>query len=518
MAYSLLDDPLISAKLPEGERSPQTLPQILDHLSQENVLSFEALQAHQQQAWFSFLVQLAVLAIARETGGSVPSSPEDWREALLDLASGQEPAWELAVEDLREPAFLQSPVPEGSLEEGGYKTEVPTPDQLDMLITSKNHDIKARRITRPRPEHWIYALVNLQTMEGYGGRGNYGIVRMNGGYGNRPQVGLAPELSWGQRFRRDRDVLLDHREEMAEMYDLNGHALLWLLPWDGEKGSGLPLEALDPYFLEICRRIRFTQAGDHLRCWRANTSAQRVAASDSLNGRTGDPWTPVDKSEGKALTIGSGGFNYQRVQSILLGGEYDRPPALRFREVEDGPMYLVARALARGQGKTEGLHHRILPVPPQATRWLREPSRREILAKRAQSRVERASEVRSRVLYPAIGTLLAGGRTDDIDTDAVGPWQQAFDRAVDSGFFEALWDSVQMDETEARSQWANFLWNRAQEQFRDAEQHVSKAATRYWRARSQAQSIFYGAAQEVLPEAEVFSRRTSDPVAHESNV
>ena len=145
MALSLLEDPLLRVRLPDETVEDVSLPEVLHTLSQDNVLSFEALQAHQQQAWYSFLVQLAAMAAAREAGGTMPSSVEGWQSALVGLAGGDEVPWHLVVEDVSRPAFLQSPVPEGSLEDADYEADVPTPDELDMLITSKSHDVKARR-------------------------------------------------------------------------------------------------------------------------------------------------------------------------------------------------------------------------------------------------------------------------------------------------------------------------------------------------------------------------------------
>jgi CRISPR system Cascade subunit CasA len=509
MTHSLLDDPLLRTRRPDDTVSGRTLPQILHQLSQGNILSFEALQPHQQQPWHSFLVQLAAMTRAREVDGATPANAEEWRTALVSLADGNEATWYLVVDDVTQPAFLQSPVPEGSLDDAGYKADVPTPDQLDVLITSKSHDVKARRIRHPEPEHWIYALVTLQTMEGFLGRGNYGVVRMNGGFGNRPLVGLSPDLSWGEHFQRDVDVLLSEREALSERYTLDGPALLWTRPWNGEKDSAIPLADCDPYFLEICRRIRFQKDNGDLICWRANTKGQRVDAPDSLNGDTGDPWTPIEKSGGKALTLPAEGFTYDRLQDIVFEGEYAQPPALQFRDSDDGHMYVVARALVRGQGKTEGLHHRIVPVPASASGWLRKKSRREKLGERARDRVEMVDEVRRTVLYPGIGTLLGGGDTDAIDFDDVSPWLDAFDRAVDARFFEALWASVDMDDTEARRHWESLLWEEAQIQFDDAEDHAPSSSTRYWRARSSARSIFHGSARETLKYAFTDSETSS---------
>ena len=67
-----------------------------------------------------------------------------------------------------------------------------TPDDLDVLVTSKNHDLKQTMALDCAVEDWIFALVNLQTMAGFLGSGNYGIARMNGGFSARVCLGLAP--------------------------------------------------------------------------------------------------------------------------------------------------------------------------------------------------------------------------------------------------------------------------------------------------------------------------------------
>ncbi len=518
--HSLLDDPLICVRASDESVAARTLPEVLDGLTRDDMLAFESLQPHQQQPWHSFLVQLAAMGVAREADGHVPAHPSEWREVLIGLAGGSEAAWRLVVDDLSQPAFMQPPVPEGSLKEAKYKPDVPTPDQLDVLITSKNHDVKGHRIAHPRPEHWLFALCTLQTMEGFLGRGNYGIVRMNGGFGNRPMVGLTPDLSWGERFRRDLNVLLTERDPLAERYDLGGHALLWTQPWDGTKESALPLDTCDPYFIEVCRRIRFAQENGGLVCWRANTRAQRVATPDELNGRTGDPWTPIEKKGAKALTVGESGFTYDLLQQLLLGGEYARPAALDFQEDEREGVYLIARTLVRGQGKTDGLHHRVVFVPPNVSgRLFRDPSEREKLAGRAQERVARAAEVQKSILYPAIASLLSSGRGGKVDWDRVRPWTDAFDRAVDARFFESLWASVGVGAAAARQQWESLLLTEAEEQFEAAKGATPIAAIHRWRAVSKAQSIFNGRARSVLAHAfntERFNQSGTEEAAHGS--
>ncbi|NBB84655.1 MAG: type I-E CRISPR-associated protein Cse1/CasA [Bacteroidetes bacterium] len=497
MPHSLLDDACFTIRT-DGEHDSVALPAILHRLTTDNIVSFDALQTHQQQPWYAFLVQLAAMGVARENEGSWPESAEGWRTVLLQLADNKEAAWHLVVENPAEPAFLQSPIPEGSLDDAGFKSDTPTPDQLDVLITSKNHDVKSTRVQHPNPEHWIYALCALQTMEGFLGFGNYGVVRMNGGFGNRPLVGLAPDLTWGARFRRDVQVLLEEREELGTRYDLSGHALLWLPPWDGKKSSAIPLKDCDPYFIEVCRRIRLTMSDGEITCWRTNTKGQRVDAPKDLNGITGDPWTPIEKKGAKALTLGESGFTYDLIQQLILGSEFTRPPALEIREGDGDALYLVARTLVRGQGKTDGLHKRIVPIPKKTSAIFRKRSERELLAKRAQARVALVDLVRRKVLYSAIAALVSSGRDERPDSDKVSPYLQRFTRAIDARFFDALWASVEMGQEEATKHWQHILKEEAEQTFEEAKRSTPIAAIHRWKARSKAQSFFESRIRTVL--------------------
>ncbi|MCP4664669.1 MAG: type I-E CRISPR-associated protein Cse1/CasA, partial [bacterium] len=165
---SLLDDPVLGITR-DGDRTTATLPGVLAALGAGRDLEFTALRAHQQHGWYAFLVQLGALVAHRSGEPGLDRPAEAWRQALLDLAAEDsasgEDAWSLVVDDLSHPAFLQTPVPEGTLDL--YKRSTLKPDALDVLITSKNHDVKQQQIREPRPEHWIYALVTLQTMEGF---------------------------------------------------------------------------------------------------------------------------------------------------------------------------------------------------------------------------------------------------------------------------------------------------------------------------------------------------------------
>lgn len=500
MKNSLLEDQLFQVQT-RRESSSMTLPEVLDVLCEDEIISFDALQSHQVQAWYSFLVQLAAMAVVRAHDRTIPETEAEWHDALLVLANGNENAWRLVVSDVEEPAFLQPPVPEGSLEDANYKNDIPSPSNLDVLVTSKNHDVKQQRIMHPRPEHWIYALLTLQTMEGYMGYGNYGIIRgINSGYGSKPFLGLSPELSFGARFQRDLDVLIDQHDELTTLYDVeNGYTLIWTVPWNGGKSDAIPLRKCDPYFIEVCRRIRFKKEDRSLVCWRATTKGQRMDAPSSLNGRTEDPWTPVDDE--KSLTLSGEGFTYEKLQEIVFG-KYVRPASLQSHPGDDEAMFLTARAMVRGQGKTEGLHHRIIPIPEEVSVLLSDESAMKELAERAKARVKKAAEVESNVLRPSVAALLSAGTDEDVDWEQVQPWIDAFDDAVDDHFFDLLWASVKADdEEEAEREWEAFLREEAERQFEEAQGSVPLPDIRRWEALSAARSVFHARIDEVLDTA-----------------
>src|SRR5690606_28169634 len=214
--FNLLAQPLINT----AQLGPLTLPGTLAALARDEVDDFPALRAHQGMFWHMFLVQLAALALHRAGETEIPQDEETWRRLLRWLTKdfpGDEP-WCLVVDDWSKPAFMQAAVPDGVKVE----SPIPSPDALDLLITSKNHDLKQAVARGAKPEDWLFALISLQTGEGFGGAGNYGIARMNGGSSSRPMLGLAPLSGSGERsmtprpgawFHRDVRVLLDPRDE-----------------------------------------------------------------------------------------------------------------------------------------------------------------------------------------------------------------------------------------------------------------------------------------------------------------
>ena len=157
LRHSLLDEPLIRARLRSSDDPvAYSLPRLFVALAEDRVCDFPALRPHQRHPWHAFLVQLAAITL-HHRGVSEPLAGEgQWRELLLALTPNHPDgaAWHL-IAPIEGPAFLQAPVPEKTL--AGWKDDMPTPDSLDILITSKNHDLKQQRMRRSSIDDWVYA-------------------------------------------------------------------------------------------------------------------------------------------------------------------------------------------------------------------------------------------------------------------------------------------------------------------------------------------------------------------------
>ena len=188
-AFNVMEEPIIRVELTSRVMERSTLPQVFAALLADRVETWPALRPHQAPAWHAFLVQIAAMGL-EALGWTEPPGDDEagWSEVLRALTPDwpADDPWCL-VTPPRCPALLQAPVPETVLRtyEKEYKHLVLAPDALDMLATAKNHDLKAERMRHAAPEDWLFALVSLQTQEGVMGRGNYGIARMNSGWGKR---------------------------------------------------------------------------------------------------------------------------------------------------------------------------------------------------------------------------------------------------------------------------------------------------------------------------------------------
>lgn len=497
--YDLLNEQLIGVRTVSGDKRVN-LPELLAALSDGQIDGFTGLRAHQADPWHVFLVQLAASIQARHPTETLSTDPQYWRDGLLDLADGMESAWHLVVEDVAKPACFQHPWAPG--DEKDYKREVTRPDELDVLVTAKNHDVKMARMAPNLAESWLYALLVLQTTSGFLGQGNYGIVRMNGGFASRPVVSWAESLNPSQRFIDDVEALRGLRRKICEQfrYRSKGVVLTWLHCWQRENHQYLTTQ-LEPWFIEAARPIRLRALAEGAIFALAATSKVRQIGPKTLeNGDVGDPWIPLkvaDKRKGRsALTLTAEGFSPQRVTDLLFENGFELTE-LQKPKTGEGAGYFIGSCLVRGQGTTGGFHRLELLVPAKARLALLSDTPRKALAELAQDLLQDARDIQ-KALSLALVVLSEGGPEQaDFHRDAVKTWMgkttNDFTRGWEVRYFPMLWRGA--DETQefgktVRQEWQQTLANLAQSLLNDATTRLPLPTNRTWRALMKAQSAF----------------------------
>ena len=535
---NLLMDPIIGVQLQSSNKIQYcSLPTVFYYLSLDKIVSFPRLRPHQAAAWHALLVQLAALSLAGERLAA-GIQPHNWVQRLRQLTRqwpDDEP-WKLVTAPDR-PAFLQSPVPArtgnttaraatsarfghdaaatASADEAAhelladYKGRVVTPDDLDILVTSKNHDVKCARLTSASTEDWLFALVSLQTQEGVMGAGKYGVARMNGGYGSRSYVRWSPaDGGPGAAFNRDVELLQAQRSVYMAQARALGFArtdtigLLWLQPWSDDEKQLQPGE-LHPLFVEICRRVRLVRTStDELAALQCSSPSMRIDAT-GRNGVVADPWMPVQLGDvPKVLSIGAEGFSYQRLVELLFGTErrcYELPLLAELAQSDTGSaMQLECSGLCRGQGKTHGFHQRSLNVPAAIVQRLLNPQRHAEVADVARQRLQVVQDVQGRCLRPALISLFQKGpREPDwhkVSSDGlVAVYLQQMDEAIETIFFPHLWRSVSDPVSSKPADWLHAIAQLAGDLLQQAMEATPGTPERRLHARACALNIFEGA-------------------------
>lgn len=487
----------------DGAEHSGTLFAIFAALARGEVASLLALRPHQREPWHAFAVQVATMALITARATAIPQDEDTWRGLLLaltpDWPNGE--AWSLVVGDWSQPALLQPPVVRAD-NRLDYRSTLATPDALDMLVTSRNHDVKAERMQGASDEDWFLALLTLQTTEGFLGAGNYGISRMNGGFASRMVLGLRPQGGMAAAWHRDVSRLLETAATRPDRR--TGLGLLWLSPWDGTLQLGFT--DLDELYVDICRRIRLSRtAAGGLQALAAGSKVARVAAT-ALKGITGDPWAPLKADGSASVTPTASGFGYRQITRLLQRKETDRP--LLAEPAASDPvqgMALVAAALVRGQGKTEGLHRRSLPFSRSVYQKLKGDVFLDRVGEVAQGRMEDAGDAGRRLRF-ALFALYQNGpdtvRRDDKSSDnKAAPWMAAFDRAVDGGFFDdSFWDDVAHEAKAPHRTWRTRLRHLAADVFEEAAQAAPRTSERRIRAHAVARNILDGSLKRFVEE------------------
>ena len=496
------------------------LPELLALLGDDQVASLPGVQRHQEDALYVFLCYLAGAVLNRAEQANPRQNADFWRAGIRHLTQAEgcdnDDAWTLVVADPTRPAFLQPPAPSKAVFDKEYKSRAAAPAQLDVLQTAKNHDVKAARGDPRDAEAWCLALLTLQTQISYMGSGKYGIVRMNGGFASRPYIGWLPARRPGVRFLHELTVLLQQREALLTApwsYQVDGKVLLWLPAWDGQ--TSLSLTALDPFFIEIARRVRLVHANDNaLSALAATAKTTRLAAKD-LKGNLGDPWIPITIKTGGALTVQENGFTPQRLRDLIFGDGEVSLAAMQHTPPGQPAGWFAASVLVRGKCTTDGFHERCIRVPEKARSALfGKHAARDRLAILSKKGLDMASSLQFRILQPALFALLEGGpESINLDKREIRQWVEKsatrYTQDWHPRYFDWLWNTVDAsDETTALRTWFHTLRPLAESTLDTAFHSAPSRGGRTWRARSKAVGMFRSG---LVKHFNIYLERTHEP-------
>jgi len=527
---NLLTDPLFRVVTPDGQTT-MSLPALLAALGRDKVESLPGLKRHQEDAFLVFLSQLGAGILAR-TGESKPAHDEKfWRDSIREVTGRKDDlAWTLVVEDVSKPAFMQAPLASGiTLEE-----KATTPDELDILVTAKNHDLKMTRISPSNLEDWVYSLISLQTTTCYLGSGNYGVVRMKGQQDARPVVEFRSSDRLGKLWIRNVNVLIGMRHSLLAppwKFKERGIFFVWLEKWDFK--TPISLEKLDPFFIEIARAYRLIGNNGSILAKGTTTKGARIDAlnptlKDKRFRYMGDPWIPIDRQDGCALKVSESGFTPEFVCEILGvrrdkdGGEiYKRPEMMSSIGLESGPAWLYASSLARiKQAKTRGFHSIRIRIPSPLKKSLFGSAKdRDGIAAISDAGLHNAEAMWGKVLRPALLTFLKGGPTPKENTNKKGAQKKSGGKAKDTlsdwlkeaeqrfklewgsedKFYDWLWNSVAEEKDAAIKRWAETLKEIAENIFENSIKRLPSRTGRQMRSVVRAESVFKGSLYNNFP-------------------
>ena len=490
--YDLLTEKLIRTKTIAGGMTRETLPGLMALLMKDQVESLPALRAHQRHALHSMLVQIATAALEDQPPGRIPETEEEWRrllEILQPVRDGPQTwhqAWHLIGQDLRSCAFMQPPMGQRGKATDFTKT-LQTPGALDILVYSKNHEIKRNQVQQPELDDWIMALITVQTMDNASGAGRKGISRSMDGTASRTAFSIMPLYGgFGAEVRRDvgalRIALPGIRERYPRYPHQGGITLTWAHPWDGAADECLRMEDLHPLYIDTCRRIRLQTKEGVISAQSASSKTTRIAR-ETYGGLTGDPWAPVNREKQHVLKLTghapsqpsfpnskklapNEGFSYRNLTRLLLSDEWEHPPLLQPtpEEIEAGqPMKMVARCLRRYQGKTFGYEDRQVVINHHLRRALTPGADNLEAGEIAMARIADIDQMEG-VLRTCLRLYMDGGikverpaRTEPREhaRSSLAAIQEV-EQAIDDTFFQDLQDEVEAPQSHrntVRAEW-----------------------------------------------------------------
>lgn len=508
-SISILDTPIFSYTTFGNEKKQGTLIGIITELWQDNILSLDGLQTHQYQPFYCFVVQLVSMAILNSDAKDETYAywkqldGASWKQHLLQLSNGIESAWNLVESDQSKPAFLQSPSAKDDTIAITGKDYIYAPDQLDYLVTSKNHDVKMARVWKGSLESWCYALISTQTMSGYSGAGSTQIMRMNGGISSRCFFGVSTSLNIGQSFIEDVYTLCtkytQNEDNMYGLFTTPKHTLLWLPVWNGS--VSLPIQEVHPFCIEICKRIRLSWHNNDIVAYTKTVKELRVDARDFC-GNVADPWLPcqIDLKKKTIKSVSLQKLDYRDIQKLFTN-EYIHPIAMTKESRTN--QYLTGSVLVRGQGTTDGYHQKHILIPPTVILTARNKPVIGQVSKDLIDQIDKGRKVLTQGLK-----ILFDGSFDHKDSPTYEKMRDYFSgvlhREIDTYFFQYVWDIFGLQESKAgmerigekQKQWRDCLCNILEDLLKQAINSYAPLGIKGISIVAQTENIFYSKLQE----------------------
>lgn len=521
--HDLLHDPLIGLRTRSGEVGA-SLPELLARLCADDVEGYTGLRPHQADPWHVFLVQIAASVLARRRDIDAAKPPADadfWREGLLDLSEGQSSAWELVVDDFTKPAFMQHPLAGGVDElRNFFEKKAAAPDELDVLITAKDHDLKLARANPGAAEAWLFSLITSQTTSGYIGKGCYGTVRMNSGSGSRPVVSMVFSIVPADRFLEELVLVCSLRSERIQSHGFvdRGLVLCWIRPWRRDD-SMCAVTDLEPWFVEAVRPIRLLCGTRGLLAMRASSQARLVGPKILDSGVVGDPWIPINvenKKKGEtALTLGAAGWTPERLVDLLFEQGFRLTPLQKPRR-DTSDLWFIGSAIVRGQGTTDGFHAFRLQVPAKIRATLFNAEAAQSLGSFARELLKLSADA-SAALRTALMSMAEGGPEKvNFEKKAIASWAKAASADVTrrwhDRYFPTLWRATDpADRDGVKAAWKAELVADVRQALAHAERRLPIPTARRWRAVTKAR----WALDASLRKAALLPERTGPPEPEE---
>jgi len=470
-----------------GVNRKETLAGVLFRLMNREDLEFLRVRPHQEEAWFAFLVQLG--ALCEDLGINPLASVKDFQEALFALADYFEPSWCLLTSPAY-PAFMQP-----LCEKGWGNDAWTTPDDIDVLITSRAHDVKPRLMVHPELEDWVYALVSVQTTWGYGGAGNYGCLRNRGPYSARMFARIVPtSQSTSDSFRREVYLWQKQRDHIRSL-GLKGNAsLLWTIPWSGLEEEAIDVKDLNPFFIEVCRLYKLVKGEDgRIVCLRRSAKATRIKRTIS---DVGDIWAPilVEGSERLPCALSEAPGLRKMVQILF---EADASASLIVQD-EDGPCpTLQIRGVSRDpsrQGMTVGYVNVEIPLPYTSD------DERVRMGSRVTTWLTYVNEAQKffRSLTKSYAKAEFGAGNDS-ELKMTSGWMVRLDQRIMDCFWSTLRATKNMEDEDALRQWQGMLASLLKEATRELCETAPVSTSRHYQSVAFALNLVGGFIRNQLP-------------------